>query len=44
MSQLQLTGEEWGDHEGVQTYLQSLQEDDDIEAYDIFDDFAEGDD
>lgn len=44
VSQLQLTGEEWGGHEGVQNYLQMLQEDDDIEAYDIFDDFTEGGD
>ncbi|XP_078350736.1 general transcription factor 3C polypeptide 5-like [Oculina patagonica] len=44
VSQLQLTGEEWGGHEGVQNYLQMLEQDDDIEAYDIFDDFTEGDD
>jgi len=44
MSQLPLTGEVWSGHEGVQNYLEMLQQDDDIEAYDIFDDFTEGDD
>ena len=44
VSQLQLTGEEWGGHESVQTYLQMLEQDDDIEAYDIYEVFTEGDD
>lgn len=43
-SQLELIGEEWAGHEGVQNYLQMLEQDDDIEAYDIFDDYGEGDD
>lgn len=43
LSQLQLTGEEWGGHESVQSYLQMLEQDDDIEAYDIYEDFTEGD-
>ncbi|XP_068695106.1 general transcription factor 3C polypeptide 5-like [Montipora foliosa] len=34
----------WGGHEGVQSFLEMLEQDDDIEAYDIFDDFPEGDD
>lgn len=34
----------WGGHEGVQNFLEMLEQDDDIEAYDIFDDFAEGED
>lgn len=44
VSQLQLTGEEWGGHESVQTYLQMLEQDDDIEAYEIYEAFTEGDD
>ena len=43
-SHLELTGEEWSGHEEVKNYLEMLQEDDDIEAYDIFDDITEGDD
>ena len=35
------TGEELGGHEGVQSFLEMLQNDDDIEAYDIFDDLSE---
>ena len=34
----------WGGHEGVQSFLEMLEQDDDIEAYDIFDDFPEGED
>lgn len=43
LPQLSLTGDQWGSHEGVQSYLEMLQQDDDIEAYDIFDDFLEDD-
>ena len=43
-SQTPLAEDQWGGHEEVQSYLEMLQQDDDIEAYDIFDDFGEGND
>ena len=43
LPQLSVTGDQWDGHEEVQKYLEMLEQDDDIEAYDIFDDFTEDD-
>lgn len=44
LSSLSAEPDLWGGHEGVQNFLEMLEQDDDIEAYDIFDDSAEGED